>query len=135
MSATSSPPESKTLASTEHKTQRLLLNVAAIACAAIAAWLIVENGSVDVSCHLFGQTYSVSLSALLAGIGVLTALATGLRFSGMVLVSSKQTQVTQRKAERLEVAAESSTERVKVLEHKIETLETALKKALADRKQ
>ena len=127
--------QTKTIVSSDNKFQRLALKSLAILCLLAALWLIIENISTPASFDLLGERYTIVLGILLALMGILFGAASGFFFYSLVLSSTKQTQVSQRKVERLEVTAESSTERVKVLEHKIETLEAALKRALSSNKE
>ena len=138
MSTTTSAPDNgqtKPVTSSDNKSQRLALKSFAILCLLAACWLIIENIAVQVSFGLLGEQYNIALGLLLGITGILFGAGSGLFLYSQVLSSSKQTQVSQRKVERLEVSAESSSERVKVLEHKIETLEAALKRALSSNKE
>ena len=94
----------------------------------------VQNGSTDVTLKL------VSGSEIVWPIGLLVLVCAAL---GAVVVAGlimpvvsgyrKQMQRSSRTAEKFEVSAESSGEKVKALEAKIQTLEKALDEALARR--
>ncbi|MEB3286493.1 MAG: hypothetical protein VKJ04_03210 [Vampirovibrionales bacterium] len=115
--------------------RRLALNILALLSLALLLWVGYENSEQHTVLRLFGDVYLTSLGAVVTGGGILGVLAAVLRVFAEKALSKASQQSSKRKLERLEVTAETSSERVKALEHKIETLEIALKRALESNKE
>lgn len=114
----------------------LFLNGFSAFCAIAGFLLIFSNFDVTVSLHLLGETYSdLSLGLLFTLVAVL--------FGGAIIVKMTEQQThllktrfqSVQQKEKAEVAAESATDKVKVLETKVQTLEKALAKALGQTQQ
>jgi TRAP-type C4-dicarboxylate transport system permease small subunit len=112
----------------------LFLNLLAmLACLGLLTF-IGTNYFTRVSYDLFGLAFEMTLlgfplliSALLAGLSVF------FKMRERVLNARQENLRAERHREKAEVTAEASSERVKALEAKVQTLEKALEQALAQK--
>lgn len=113
------------------KLQRFFFNILALVFLIAPLAVIVQNLSVYTSFQVLTyQITDLSLGVLLLATGGCLALGISFRFWDSLIHKQLRQMQASRKLERLEVTAESSEERVKALEQKIQTLEAALKNAL-----
>lgn len=107
------------------------LNLLSWVLIAIALVVIIENVGVKTPMLFIGlQLVDVPLGGLLALVSAVLAIGSAYQYSNSEAAKNVEHRKVLRQAERAEVAAESSTERVKALEQKIQTLESALQTAL-----
>ncbi len=113
--------------------QKMAFNLGAILCITLAAVFIILNGSTLVSLKLLpgNAAVTVSLGFVMLGfwlLGTLGALFKYWQAAQQLKSSMKQYELRREKAE---VKAEVSTDQIRSLESKIQTLEKALQQALA----
>ncbi len=114
-----------------HKVQRLLLSLLAVLLLAATVALIVQNWHTGVSVQWFSWTeQSISLGSLMGLASLMLGGAMLLMMWVRLLSLGQAYQKTSRELERQDVSREEAVEKVKVLESKIQTLETALSQAL-----
>ncbi len=82
------------------------------------------------NCPLAQETYHISLGLFLLIIMIIAELAGVMYAIGLQENLAKMFSAYQRKSESISVKHEESTDKIKALEAKIETLEAALKSAL-----
>lgn len=112
--------------------QRMFINLSASLLWAAVVLMIVSNGATIVSFQFLDRTYpGVSLATVIGLVAVLVGVSLGLKLWEMVRRLKQASLKTERQVERAEVTAEISTDKVKALEAKIQTLETALAKAMS----
>lgn len=111
--------------------QKLLINILASLFLGAAVVLMVSNMDLTTDVNFWGEVYTqVPLGALLGGVAVLVGASLAMKLWEMMLLVRKSTRKVERQLERAEVTAEVSGDKVKAMEAKIATLETALSKAL-----
>ncbi len=110
--------------------QSFLLNTLALVFLLAAGVFVIQNLSVYAPLQIFTTTLEASVGLSMGIVGLLAAGGFALKAWEMMLKARKDRLRTGRQLEKAEVQAESSTERVKALENKIETLEKALNAAL-----
>lgn len=97
----------------------------------VAVIVILENINTETSVSLMGTLLpNMSLGGLLALVSAVLAIGSAYQYSNSEALRNQEHRRALRQAEKAEVAAETSSERVKALEQKIQTLETALQTAL-----
>ena len=114
-----------------NKAQRLLLTLFSLLLLAATLALVVQNWSISVPVHFFSwHEDAMSLGSLLGASGLILAIGAGLLMWLRLTELNQAYKKTNRELERKDVSREEATEKVKVLENKIITLEKALSEAL-----
>lgn len=109
----------------------VLLSLASLLCIILAVFVLVQNWSGSVSVTIGNQTWpSVMLGPVLLSLFVLGALASFFRLWGMASMLRSRIKHDELRREKAEVKAETSSDQIRALESKIQTLEKALEQAL-----
>jgi hypothetical protein len=113
--------------------QRIFVNLLSIFLLAGVVVLIFSTWLMPVSISILGNLYpDLPLGGLLAMVGVAVGLAVLLKGWEYLATIRHEARRIERNRERAEVTAEASSDKVKALEAKVETLEKALSKALEE---
>lgn len=113
--------------------QRFFLNLISSIALAVLLVAVVSNWETSVTVQFLEITLEdLSLGSVFAAIIALTGLIGILKAWELMGLVQKNMRKSERHLEKAEVTAEISTDKVKALESKVQTLEKALSKALED---
>ncbi len=117
-----------------HRPQQILFNVLAAVFLLAAVFFVSANFFQPVDYQLLNMTVAEApLGQPLLIASFLVALAVAFKMYEMILTGRHQSIRADRQREKAEVTAESSSEKVRALEAKVQTLEKALEDALGRR--
>jgi uncharacterized integral membrane protein len=113
--------------------QRFFLNLISSIALALLLVTVISNWETSVTVQFLEITLAdLSLGSVFLGIIALTGLIGILKSWELMGLVQKNMRKSERHLEKAEVTAEISTDKVKALESKVQTLEKALSKALED---